>query len=159
MKIYLTESDKLELENEILNLKRELSTANIFICTDIAAKISIYEKMLSLAVVIPSSINIDQLISENQNDRLTKLLEPFIKNGASDVNHEENKVPAGFGFKMKFGKYKGKTLAEILDIQYSYIIWLSENNILKISDNVMNIALDMYSEDDNYLHGNWWDMF
>lgn len=40
-----------------------------------------------------------------------------------------------------FGKYKGKSLAWILEENPSYIVWLSENNVVKISDNLLTTAL------------------
>jgi len=58
-------------------------------------------------------------------------------------------LPAGFGYIIKFGKHKGKSLAQILDEDYSYIIWLSEENVLPIDEKVTGMAYDLQNEDDD----------
>jgi uncharacterized protein (DUF3820 family) len=62
----------------------------------------------------------------------------------------------GFNFVMKFGKHKGKTLIQILDEEPSYIIWLSENNVVKIPDDLLTMAYhDTMCPDFEDLHGDW----
>jgi broad specificity phosphatase PhoE len=39
-----------------------------------------------------------------------------------------------------FGKYKGKTFQEILEIQPSYILWLQEEKIIKFSQEILERA-------------------
>jgi hypothetical protein len=69
-------------------------------------------------------------------------------------------LPAGFGHVMKFGKHKSKSLAQILDEDYSYIIWLSEESILSIDEKVTGMAYDLKNEsDDDYSWADWHDMF
>jgi uncharacterized protein (DUF3820 family) len=63
---------------------------------------------------------------------------------------------AGFGHVMTFGKYKGKSLAEILDKDCNYIIWLSDNNVLNISDKVLGMAYELQNEAD---FNDWNDIF
>jgi len=62
----------------------------------------------------------------------------------------------GFNHVMTFGKYKGKSIAEILDVNPSYIIWLSDNNVLNISDKVLGMAYELQNECD---WEDWSDIF
>mgnify|MGYP007037361785 CR=1 FL=1 len=50
---------------------------------------------------------------------------------------------------MTFGKYKGMTLADIADENPSYIIWLTDNNILDINVKLVSdcMASDMEGPD------------
>jgi len=62
----------------------------------------------------------------------------------------------GFDYVMTFGKYKGKTLVQILDECPSYIVWLSENDVVKIPDDLLTMAChDTMSPDFEDLHGDW----
>ena len=62
----------------------------------------------------------------------------------------------GFDYVMPFGKYKGKTLVQILDENPSYIVWLSENDVVKVSDDLLTMAChDTMSPDFEDLHGDW----
>jgi uncharacterized protein (DUF3820 family) len=63
----------------------------------------------------------------------------------------------GFGHVMTFGKYKGKSIAEILDVNPSYIIWLYDNNVLSIDDKVLGMAYELQNEYDCY--ADWNDIF
>jgi uncharacterized protein (DUF3820 family) len=54
----------------------------------------------------------------------------------------------GFNHVMTFGKYKGRSIAEILDVNYNYIIWLSDNNVLNIDDKVLGMAFELQNEGD-----------
>jgi uncharacterized protein (DUF3820 family) len=62
----------------------------------------------------------------------------------------------GFNHVMTFGKHKGKSIAEILDVNPNYIIWLSDNNVLNISDKVLGMAFELQNEGD---WGDWNDIF
>jgi uncharacterized protein (DUF3820 family) len=77
-------------------------------------------------------------------------------------NNNENPPAAkpllceGFDFVMPFGKYKGKRLVEILDESPSYIIWLSENDVVKVPDDILTMACnDTMSPDFEDLHSDW----
>ena len=62
----------------------------------------------------------------------------------------------GFDFVMPFGKYSGKKLVEILDENPSYIIWLSENDVVKVPDDILTMARhDTMSPDFEDLHSDW----
>lgn len=62
----------------------------------------------------------------------------------------------GFDYVMTFGRHKGKTLLQILDESPSYIVWLSENNVVKIPDDLLTMAChDTMSPDFEDLHGDW----
>ena len=62
----------------------------------------------------------------------------------------------GFDYVMPFGKYKGKTLIQILDENPSYIIWLSENDVVEIPDDLLTMAChDTMSPDFEDLCDNW----
>jgi uncharacterized protein (DUF3820 family) len=66
----------------------------------------------------------------------------------------------GFNHIMTFGKYKGRLIAEILDVNPSYIIWLSDNNVLNISDKVLGMAYELQNEADfNDCYADWNDIF
>lgn len=47
---------------------------------------------------------------------------------------------AGFTTVMPFGKYKGKTLQEIISIDASYILWLKKNTSFSMNDSVISRA-------------------
>ena len=44
---------------------------------------------------------------------------------------------------IKIGKYKGDTFSDILDKDPSYILWLSENNIMEIEQGLLSDAMEM----------------
>jgi uncharacterized protein (DUF3820 family) len=62
----------------------------------------------------------------------------------------------GFNHVITFGKYKGKSITEILDVNHNYIIWLSDNNVLNIDDKVLGMAFELQNEGDL---GDWGDIF
>lgn len=66
---------------------------------------------------------------------------------------------AGFDYIIDFGKYKGKTLGDILDTDYSYILWLRNIGILKLDKKLIDAALEEQNEDDHYDWGDWDDIF
>ena len=55
-------------------------------------------------------------------------------------------------FVMPFGKYKGKTLAQISDCDPRYVVWLADKNVLKIEANFLDdvrrydMEINTYSE-------------
>lgn len=76
------------------------------------------------------------------------------------ANHTKTMLCEGFDYVMTFGKYKGKTLLKILDENPSYIIWLTENDVVKVPDDLLTMAYhDTMSPDFEYLHSDWgcWD--
>jgi hypothetical protein len=40
--------------------------------------------------------------------------------------------PCSASFVMPFGKYKGRTLDDISDLDPGYVVWLADENVLKI---------------------------
>jgi uncharacterized protein (DUF3820 family) len=57
---------------------------------------------------------------------------------------------------LNFGKYKGKTLLQILDENPSYIVWLADNNIINIPNDLLTTALsDIMPPDFEDLHNDW----
>ena len=48
--------------------------------------------------------------------------------------------------KMKFGKHKGETIQEILNSDPSYIIWMYENDVMELGDDIVE---DAYCNDAN----------
>lgn len=57
---------------------------------------------------------------------------------------------------MPFGKYKGKTFLQILEESPSYIIWLSEKNIVEVPGTILSIASkDNIYPDFEDLHPDW----
>lgn len=71
---------------------------------------------------------------------------------------EKKDESAGFGYVMSFGKHKHKALAQILDDDYQYLIWMAENSVLKIDDKVIEMAFTLQGED--YPDwGDWHDTF
>ena len=49
---------------------------------------------------------------------------------------------------LEFGKYRGKTLLELSDLDPSYLIWLAENSIVKVPSDLLNIAINATMEPD-----------
>lgn len=49
-----------------------------------------------------------------------------------------------------FGKFKGKTIEEVIEIEPSYIVWLHGKNLIEIDDKTLrkakNTQLDYYLE-------------
>jgi hypothetical protein len=45
-----------------------------------------------------------------------------------------------FSQKIDFGKYKGMTVEEVIDIDPGYILWMSDNKRAKISENILDAA-------------------
>lgn len=61
-------------------------------------------------------------------------------------------------FVMPFGKYKGKTLSEISEVDPSYIVWLSDNSVLSIESEFLESCLsDIYMEEAlmEFRHGDY----
>ena len=57
---------------------------------------------------------------------------------------------------LEFGKYRGKTLLELSDLDPSYLIWLAENSIVKVPSDLLNIAINATMEPDfEDLHSDW----
>ena len=57
---------------------------------------------------------------------------------------------------LEFGKYRGKTLLELSDLDPSYLIWLAENSIVKVPSDLLNIAINATMEPDfDDLHNDW----
>jgi uncharacterized protein (DUF3820 family) len=57
---------------------------------------------------------------------------------------------------LKFGKFKGKTLEEILDLEPSYIIWLDEAEIIIIPTDILRQAVNLnQGQDLEDIHGDW----
>lgn len=48
----------------------------------------------------------------------------------------------GPSFVMPFGKYKGKTLGEVSNRDPSYILWMSENNVLPIDRELVAASVE-----------------
>jgi len=81
-------------------------------------------------------------------------------NVSKTINDSNTVLPAGFGHVMKFGKHKGKSLAQLIDQDCGYIIWLTEESVLSIDDKVTGMAYDRQNEDkDDYSWADWHDMF
>ena len=61
-----------------------------------------------------------------------------------------------FDFIMTFGKHKGEKLVQILDKNPSYIIWLAENEVVKIPSDLLAMAFnDTMAPDYEDLHNDW----
>jgi hypothetical protein len=57
---------------------------------------------------------------------------------------------------LPFGKYKGKSLLEIANLNPSYIKWLSQNSVLEIPDSILILASNhITSLDIEDLHSDW----
>jgi len=57
---------------------------------------------------------------------------------------------------LDFGKYKGKTLLELSDLDPSYLIWLAENSIVNVPSDLLNYAINTTMEPDfEDLHNDW----
>ena len=73
-------------------------------------------------------------------------------------NHTRTKtlLCESFDHVMTFGKYKGKALVQILDESPSYIVWLAKNDVVKIPDDLIEMAChDTIEPDFEDLHGDW----
>ena len=63
--------------------------------------------------------------------------------------------------KLTFGKHKGKEIEEVAAEEPSYIFWMSENNIIDIPKDIMELAsesqrLDVPEPDFEMIHGDDW---
>lgn len=67
--------------------------------------------------------------------------------------------------KLTFGKHKGKEIEEVAAEYPSYIFWMSENNVMKIPEHIIELAsesqsLDLPEPDFEMIHGDdWGDCF
>jgi hypothetical protein len=53
----------------------------------------------------------------------------------------------GVNFELPFGKHKGKLLGDLIDDYYNYIVWLHDNNILKIDPTIVNTCINKKEND------------
>ena len=63
--------------------------------------------------------------------------------------------------KLEFGKHKGKELKEVAAEDPSYIFWIVEKDIMKVSEYIMELAsetlrLDAPPPDFEIIHGDDW---
>lgn len=71
---------------------------------------------------------------------------------------------AGLRYKLDFGKYRGRTVKAILDIDPSYLVWAHEKtNMLKLRKDIYQKASDLKEEIDSERYydmgwGDWADM-
>jgi uncharacterized protein (DUF3820 family) len=57
---------------------------------------------------------------------------------------------------LNFGKFKGKTLEEILDLEPPYIIWLDEAEIIIIPTDIIRQAVNLnQGQDLEDIHSDW----
>jgi hypothetical protein len=54
-------------------------------------------------------------------------------------------------YKLTFGKHVGKTIGKVLNESPDYIIWLSKNNLLYFSDDIIEIAERLEDKTDDYM--------
>lgn len=83
-----------------------------------------------------------------------KIIDDFMRIGEQkpiNIDRDNvNKTPTkmikieNYDFRLNFGKYEGKTIGEIVEINPSYLIWLNDNHIrgIFISNYIMNKALE-----------------
>lgn len=57
---------------------------------------------------------------------------------------------------MTFGKHKGLSLKSLLDVDPGYIVWLKEEAVLNIPDDIYNQAIEKDMENDDYGFDNGW---
>ena len=69
-------------------------------------------------------------------------------------------------YKMEFGKYKGFTIEEIIKLDPGYILWMSDEKIAKVSDEILNYGEEAETDErfseamDGELMGmRFWDFF
>jgi hypothetical protein len=48
---------------------------------------------------------------------------------------------------IEFGKFKGKTIEEVIEIEPSYIVWLHGKNLIEIDDETLRKARRRQRED------------
>lgn len=51
---------------------------------------------------------------------------------------------------LTFGKFKGKTVSEVLEIEPSYIAWAATKGLLFIDKETLLKAINAYNEERNY---------
>lgn len=66
--------------------------------------------------------------------------------------------------KLTFGKFKGKDVSEVLEIEPSYIVWAVRNGLVSVDQKSLNRALDAHHEERCAMdamfeseHGDWGD--
>lgn len=51
-------------------------------------------------------------------------------------------IPAikSFEYVLTFGKHKGKKVEDIIELDPGYILWIDENKLAKIDEEILNVA-------------------
>lgn len=61
---------------------------------------------------------------------------------------------AGLNYMLGFGKHKGEYLGNLLVRDPQYILWMSENNVLKIEPSIVQAAeIEVEEQDDDHFYG------
>jgi uncharacterized protein (DUF3820 family) len=58
--------------------------------------------------------------------------------------------------RLTFGKYKGKSIQYILDTEPGYIVWLEEENVLEMPEDIYQEAQELDYDEYRDL-GSWYD--
>ena len=56
---------------------------------------------------------------------------------------------------LQFGKHKGWTIGECVEADPSYVIWLSEDEVMKIPADILEEAQENWDTDQNDMEGDW----
>lgn len=84
-------------------------------------------------------LNIDDLIEKDLNYIKWLSNQPFIKEDLKDyINNKLSNILESEEYTMKWGKYKGKTITLINDLDSFYITWLKNNEFAKKDLTLMN---------------------
>jgi uncharacterized protein (DUF3820 family) len=62
-------------------------------------------------------------------------------------------------FVMPFGKYKGQTLDQISNNDPGYVVWLADENVLKIEREFLEAVLESVSEMRDIINGHAHDIY
>jgi uncharacterized protein (DUF3820 family) len=59
--------------------------------------------------------------------------------------------------RLTFGKYKGKSIQYILDTEPGYIVWLEEENVLEMPEDIYREAQELDYDEYGLDLGSWYD--
>jgi uncharacterized protein (DUF3820 family) len=89
----------------------------------------------------------ERAVCERAASRIMAYIKKSLGTGAQAKAGEEKSnesakrmEPRSKNFVMPFGKYKGKTLGQIVEANPGYVLWLEDNNVLKIEESLLNLA-------------------
>ena len=64
-------------------------------------------------------------------------------------------IPIARDTVLQFGKHKGWTIGDCVEADPSYVIWLSEDEVMKIPADILEEAQENWDTDQNDMEDDW----